>query len=32
VRWSIAEGMERADVAVDAISDLRVHSPGEHAC
>ncbi|GAA5087415.1 DUF6875 domain-containing protein [Nocardia iowensis] len=31
LRWSIAEHLKMTDVADDAITDLRVHSAGEHA-
>lgn len=31
LRWSIAERLRRTGVADDGITDLRVHSPGEHA-
>jgi hypothetical protein len=31
LRWSIAESMRRADFTVDAITDRRVRSRGEHA-
>ncbi|MBF6124017.1 DUF6875 domain-containing protein [Nocardia brasiliensis] len=31
LRWSIAERLQRTGVADGGITDLRVHSPGEHA-
>lgn len=31
LRWSIAERMRVDEVGADAITDLRMHAPGEHA-